>query len=297
MGCTLGTDCFIQQYPDRDDGPGARDFTCGPLSYDGHDGTDIAVPTAQDMMAGVPVLAAAAGRVLRVRDGVADVTTAGAEPQFPAGQDCGNGVVIDHGGGWETMYCHLRQGRITVRPGEQVAAGQGIGQVGQSGNAAFPHVHFMVRRDGAIVDPFAPALPSGACAADGAAQTLWSEAVAYQPGGILGIGFADQVPAFDAIKQGLAPSPLTDRSPAIVLWVHLFGHRAGDELRLSITGPDGPFADQTETLDRTQARAFRAIGRKIAERPRWPAGRYRAEAVLLRAGGEVDRQESQIDIP
>ncbi|MFZ9199919.1 MAG: M23 family peptidase, partial [Paracoccaceae bacterium] len=95
-GCTLGQDCYIQQYHDHDPGSEATDYTCGPLSYDGHDGTDIALPTRADMAAGVAVLAAAAGVVKGLRDGVADAAP------FPTGQDCGNGVVIDHGNGWET---------------------------------------------------------------------------------------------------------------------------------------------------------------------------------------------------
>ncbi len=57
-GCTLGQDCYIQQYHDHDPGPEATDYTCGPLSYDGHDGTDIALPTRAAMAAGVAVLAA-----------------------------------------------------------------------------------------------------------------------------------------------------------------------------------------------------------------------------------------------
>jgi hypothetical protein len=61
--CTLGETCHIQQYYDHDAGPKAADFTCGTLSYDGHDGTDIALPTRAAMTAGVEVLASAPGTV------------------------------------------------------------------------------------------------------------------------------------------------------------------------------------------------------------------------------------------
>ena len=40
VDCVLGESCFIQNYFDHDTGPGLQDFTCGPLTYDGHDGTD-----------------------------------------------------------------------------------------------------------------------------------------------------------------------------------------------------------------------------------------------------------------
>ena len=40
VDCTLGETCFLQQFVDRDPGPGARAFDCGPQSYDGHTGTE-----------------------------------------------------------------------------------------------------------------------------------------------------------------------------------------------------------------------------------------------------------------
>ncbi len=296
--CQLGSDCFIQQYVDRDDGPGARDFTCGSLSYDGHDGTDIAVPTMRDMLSGVEVLAVAAGSVVNVRTGLADQTAAGTPTQFPEGQDCGNGVLLDHDGGWQTQYCHMRQGRTVLRPGDRVLAGQVIGEVGMTGRTEFPHLHFTLRKDGVTVDPFAPALPEGACAPPGGTDGLWSTGIAYQPGGLVGIGVADRVPTFDQIKQGLpSVTHLPASAPGMVMWATVFGTRAGDELQMSITGPDGPFSAATERLDRTQARAFRAIGRRLADRPRWPAGQYRAEAALIRGGVEIGRLSTVIDVP
>ena len=70
VDCTLGETCYIQQYVDHDPGPGARDFTCQGLSYDGHKGTDIALPTLAAMAQGVRVRAAAPGVVRARRDGV-----------------------------------------------------------------------------------------------------------------------------------------------------------------------------------------------------------------------------------
>ena len=59
IDCVLGETCHIQQFVDRDPGPGAGDFRCGGLSYDGHKGTDFAIPTLADMARGVAVLASA----------------------------------------------------------------------------------------------------------------------------------------------------------------------------------------------------------------------------------------------
>ena len=72
LACDLATTCFIQNYMDRDPGPGAADFTCHLLSYDGHSGTDFALPGMAMMAAGVDVIAAAPGTVTGVRDGMAD---------------------------------------------------------------------------------------------------------------------------------------------------------------------------------------------------------------------------------
>jgi murein DD-endopeptidase MepM/ murein hydrolase activator NlpD len=56
----------------------------------------------------------------------------------------GNLIVIAHTNGLYTLYAHLS--KITVEQGQTVAAGEQIGEVGQSGVAIGPHLHFEVRR-------------------------------------------------------------------------------------------------------------------------------------------------------
>ncbi len=99
VDCTLGEDCYIQQYVDHDPGPGAQDFTCGSLSYDGHSGTDIALPTLAAMEVGVQVLAAAAGTVVGVRDEMPDQILTAENRDSIKGRACGNRVAIRHGEG------------------------------------------------------------------------------------------------------------------------------------------------------------------------------------------------------
>ncbi len=280
VACVLGETCYIQQYADRDPGPEAADFTCGPLSYQGHDGTDIALPTRAAMAAGVDVLAAAAGTVRGTRDGVADFA-----PVVP-GKECGNGVVIDHGNGWETQYCHLKQGSVVVRSGEKVQGGARLGQIGQSGLAEFPHIHLSVRQMGRDVDPFAP--EAGACGAAG--DDLWAMPLPYQPGGVLALGMTDHVPDYEAIKAGLPSAALPTTAPALVVWAYLFGPRAGDALRITLDGPDGAVLTERIVLEKTQALAFRAVGKRLSA-PGWPPGRYEGRVVLLRRGEEIDRGE------
>ena len=155
VACKLGQTCAIQNYPDDDPGPAARDYACRGRTYPKHDGTDIRLTSMMLERRGVSVLAAAPGTVLRVRDGIGDVSVRDQPPGSVAGRECGNGLVIDHGGGWETQYCHMRQGSLRVRPGERVSAGAVLGQVGLSGDTEFPHLHLTVRKDGRVVDPFA----------------------------------------------------------------------------------------------------------------------------------------------
>ena len=115
---------------------------------------------------------------------------------------------------------------------------------------------------------------------------LWSAPLAYAPGGLIRAGFAADVPSWPAVRAGLPQAGLTRTAPALVLWVHYFGNRQGDDLHLTITGPDGIVIEETVVLDRTQAQAFRAIGKRLRA-PQWAAGRYEGTAVLKRAGATI----------
>ncbi|SLN50958.1 putative peptidase [Pseudooctadecabacter jejudonensis] len=294
VDCTLGTTCYIQNYVDQDSGPGAINFMCGGLTYDGHQGTDFAVPTLRDMNEGINVLAAAAGTVTGVRDGMDDVLYTEENAANLRGRDCGNGVVLRHDNGWETQYCHLALGSVTVTTGDFVASGTPLGQIGLSGRTQFPHVHLTVRQNGVVVDPFDPN-EDASCTAPNVA-TLWADPLASPQGGMLASGFSTGIPEYSDVKAGTASAEVLSPTAPIVVWGYAFGARPDDVMSIEINGPLGPIFYTENTLDREQALVFRAGGRNPPE-DGWPSGLYVGHVAHLRGGIELGRQSVEITLP
>jgi murein DD-endopeptidase MepM/ murein hydrolase activator NlpD len=299
VACEIGRSCFIQHYVDRDPSPAVSDYQCGTLTYEGHDGTDIRVPTMAAQKAGVNVVAAADGKVLRTRDGVEDISLTGRSRQSVANTECGNGAVVDHGQGWEAQYCHLAKGSITVRSGDILKAGDRIGQIGLSGMTEFPHLHFTLRKDGKPVDPFAYGAPEKSC---GGGKSLWEaslqRALAYQAGSVLNKGFASGPVTMEAIESGTAEQETpTTRSPALVAFVRAIGLKGGDVQTLTLFDPDGkPLAqNKAPPLDRDKAQWMAFSGVKQPEGGFRP-GLYRAIYRVERDGKPATEQAFGISL-
>jgi len=94
-----------------------------------HSGIDIAAPI------GTPVMAARDGRVIYT----------GYNSIY------GKHIIIEHSGGYETIYGHLSE--IDVRLHNYVSSGMIIGKVGMTGMATGPHLHFEIRRKGQPTNP------------------------------------------------------------------------------------------------------------------------------------------------
>jgi len=283
LACEPGRSCWVVNHVDMAAGPDARDYACGPQTYDGHDGTDIAV-TGAAMRAGVPVLASAPGTVRNMRDGEPD------GGPVAKGRDCGNGVLVEHGDGWQTQYCHLRQGSVRVRRGERVERGTPLGLVGQSGRAEFPHLHWTLRREGKALDPFTGRAAGAGCGAGGA--PLW-DAPRYLPAAIFAAGLTGERPQPREAYDNDVKAPQAS-SPALLIWAAFYGVRAGDTIELTVRGPDGgELVRARRTAERTLARFFVFSGKR---RPgeQWAAGTYRGRITLERNGFAVERSVEAI---
>jgi murein DD-endopeptidase MepM/ murein hydrolase activator NlpD len=280
--CEIGKDCWVQQYPDHDDGPGIKDYTCGSATYDGHDGTDI---RALNIASKIDVIASAPGIVKGLRDGEDDrLVKTEADRAAVKDRECGNGVVIAHEDGYETQYCHLRKGSVAVHKRQAVKAGTKLGEIGYSGDAAFPHVHLSVRRNGGKLDPFSGAL-ADVCESDD--MPLWSVAardkLRYTGGDLLQFGWASEPVKLEHLETGalIGREPKGDW-PVLVAYMLAINLRAGDVITVTLEGAGEPARNQV-TLDRNKAQYMLFAGRK---RPAggWQPGDYMARVTVERGG-------------
>jgi murein DD-endopeptidase MepM/ murein hydrolase activator NlpD len=299
IACEVGATCFIQNYFDSDPSSAARDYYCGDRTNDGHDGTDFRLPSLEQQRAGVDVLAAAAGIVVSVRDGMPDLSIREAGSELVRGRECGNGVLLAHRNGWVTQYCHMARDSIRVKPGQRVEAGTPIGRVGLSGKTEFPHLHFSVRLHDKKVDPFAYGQDEGACATG---SSLWDVALrdklSYRQREIINFGFASGPVTMEQIESGeVRRHPPSVDSPALVAYVRAIGLKAGDELELKIVAPDGSvfFQERRKPLDRAQAQFLLMGGRK--GRAPWPSGIYTAHHKILHEGKDVLQSSFTFSLP
>lgn len=292
--CLIGTDCFIQNYVDLDSGEGSEDYRCGNLTYDGHKGTDFRLRDIAAMYDGVNVVAAAKGTVKAVRDGMADQLMSRKDQSNIASRECGNGVVIEHSSGFETQYCHLMKDSIIVHEGQSLGRGDVLGKIGLSGKTEFPHVHFSVRQDGRVIDPFIGPVDEANCGEDG--KNLWHysmrDGLHYETGVLLNMHFSDAAPDPTQAREGNFRMPnLRSDAPALVVWSDTMAALAGDIITLQINAPDNQlFAEHSITVKRPKAQQFLFAGKR---RPKegWLKGEYRGTYTLKRAGETIDTNQ------
>ena len=297
IDCTLGKDCFVLLYFDRDPSPAAVDFGCGRQTYNGHDGTDFAIPDAKAMAKGVPVIASAAGKVLRVRDGVVDRRLANdTDKANVAGTECGNGMVIDHGAGWEAQYCQLRKGSVAVKPGAQVQKGAVLGMVGNSGMASFPHVHVTFRYQGKPVDPFVG--PEAKLGCNIARNPIWDKPLDYISTGLIRAGFANKPPDENAVWAGqFLETKLPANSSALLFWVQSYGVLKGDREQYKLFAPNGDtIVNDSKEIQAPSRTWLRYVGKKNSTNSPLTPGVWRAEYRLTRGDRVLVELKREVEL-
>ncbi len=297
IDCTLGQDCFIQNYVDMDPGPGAKDFMCGPLAYDNHQGTDFRLRNRNALSRPYAALAAAPGTVVQVINNQPDH---GFREGAFTSLDCGNAVMIDHGGGWMSQYCHLAEGSVTVQRGQQVQRSQPIGNIGSSGGTSFPHLHYAIRNNNATISPFTGVSPTGCDAAE--AGPLWQNPgnIFYADSAILGFGVSSIEPTLERMENGTLNAPPSDPHAPVHVWAHIMGVQSGDTIRFTARAPNGNIIASERFPIPETGRIFSAgIGFAPQDSgvPFWPSGTYQAQLAFYRGGQEIGTRSSSFTFP
>ena len=295
IDCIIGETCWLTNFVDRDPGPKHQDYRCGSLSYNTHKGTDIALANDAVMQAGVSVLAAAPGRVTRIRDGEPRSTLKDLQSATALrGRECGNGLVIDHGDDWTTQYCHLMAGSLSVAVGDTVQRGDKLGRVGRSGRTEFPHIHLSVRKGKTVIDPFTGDSSTRQCNTQPSLKGLWAkplkQGLSYPGPQPFHLGFSNSVPKIDDVRAGkLSETEFDATSPALVFWVESYSLAKGDQVSLSLLGPKNEvIAKSDAVLDRPFARAYRFTGRK-RRGSAWDVGAYKAHVSITRGDQTISK--------
>ncbi len=132
-----------------------------PWCYDGHDGVDFDLLGGFEAMdnGSATVIAGAPGDVVKVVDGNYDrchLDLSTFEPNCDGHEMKANKVVVEHEGGYRTLYLHFMKDSIVVAEGDLVETGDPLGLVGSSGYSTGPHVHFELEDpEGNTFDPYA----------------------------------------------------------------------------------------------------------------------------------------------
>lgn len=305
LKCAFGKNCWLSKYMDNDPAKDQmRDYGCGWIADDGHKGTDFAIRDQQavETGGGVVVVAAAAGTVTGVRDGMNDVSVRVSGMDTVKDKECGNGVVIDHGDGWQTQYCHLARGSISAEKGQKIMAGEPLGRVGMSGATEYPHMHFEVRKASAPVDPFLGLQPAASACGIGP-RPLWTKealaAMPYKPVVLYNLGFASEKPSLVAARDGrFNTQTFSPQADVMFVWAVFHGLVKGDTITFRVTPPVGQAYEKKAAMDKSlvQYLSFLNLTRSGS---RWPSGSYILEVSATRSdnAGEAVTARQEITVP
>lgn len=224
-----GKDYWIDYYIDHDQGSQIKDWMCGGKTYDGHSGTDFLIRSFNTMDSGVVVYSVYDGVIYKVRDGLFDRSK-----RWTSG-DYGNYISIMHEGGYITYYAHLKKNSILVKQGDTVKSGQAIAMVGSSGYSVYPHLHFEIKANNKLIDPF-----SGRC--NDLHESYWAAQPAYDTA-VYAIdnGFTPYIPNVDTLQERFLVTDTfrISTDTTVCFWIQMHGLRAGDSTYIEWFSPNG----------------------------------------------------------
>lgn len=295
LSCSVGQDCFIQAYPDvlaGADSERAMDYRCGSRTSPGLKATQIVFKDWNTGLADQGVYPVAAGKVVTVVSDFID-----GEMQA-ANKACGNQVMVDHGG-WESTYCHLRQGSIAVKPGQDITPRDMLGYVGQSGAVVEPMLALVVSQRGVAYDPFSGHSIEARLACSANADTdNWSDEVNYLEAAIVSAGFAPRVVNHLEVKANaeLSARGLTHKSPYLVGWTRVQHIKAGDVEDFELVAPDGTVVEKRhQTLPGDSADYLSFVFVK-ADKAGLKAGEWNSHYQLSRGGRIIVQKNNSIQL-
>lgn len=289
--CNPGEDCWIINYPDLAPYGKIKDYKNGKITYDSNKGTSIAVRTVMDIKKGIPVISAADGEVISVRNDFEDnyllKDSVKGEPQT----FCGNSIVIKHNNNWKTIYCHLKKDSIKVNAGDFARKATQIAEIGLSGKTRFPHLYFAVFHNDSYFDPF-----SGSELAEKEERQVYKpfwdslvkENLTYKSIIITNIGVSTEKPELIDAKMGIySDAKVFSDASAIFLWVYGFHFDKNDLIKISIKNPlqevvledfKHPDSNKTEQL---------IFFKKPKDSDKWVIGLYNVSMEVIDPGANI----------
>ena len=124
-----------------DSGPISQGFGCTTFQFEAY---DAGCPYPHRFHNGLDIAGACGNAIVASAAGIVHI-----EPYDPYGY--GNYIIIQHGGGWSTLYGHMSG--FAVGNGQGVGQGQQIGREGSSGNSTGCHLHFGINSNNQWVNP------------------------------------------------------------------------------------------------------------------------------------------------
>jgi hypothetical protein len=144
---------LLANFVDLDPGPSTSTGAAARRRTTATPGEDSIIRSFQEKRIGVPVFAAVDGIVIEVSDLLPD------EHVERTMTPVDNHVILSSlGRHVRTIYGHLRKG-VLVRQGQRIVAGQQLGWTASSGHSSWPHLHFTIKLDLTVYEPFAGTVP------------------------------------------------------------------------------------------------------------------------------------------